>query len=430
MQRARTRVVQPARRLRGELRVPGDKSITHRAFLLGAIGEGDSRFRRPGLGADTQATAGVISALGVDHYLGDRELVVRGRGFAGLREPDDVLQCGNSGTTVRLLSGILAGRSFHSFVTGDDSLRRRPMGRVVDPLRTMGARIRARANGTLAPMAFAPASLRGACLTSPVASAQVKSAVVLAALQAEGPTSIRQPAPSRDHTERMLRGQGAAIASDGATVTCTPGRPLAPLDMDIPGDFSSAAFWIVAAVVHRDAEVTIRNVGLNPTRTGLLDVLRAMGADVAVEIERREPEPTGTIVARSSSLRGTEVSGDLVPRLIDEAPLFALLAVHAEGASRLRDAAELAAKESNRLRTTAAALAALGAEVDDHPDGFAAAGGERIGGGRPDAAGDHRIAMLAAAAALAGDGPVTIDGAASAAVSYPTFWDDLGSLCE
>ncbi len=430
MQRARTRVVQPARRLRGDLRLPGDKSITHRAYLLGAIGDGDSRFRRPGLGADTRATTGVIAALGVDQLLADSELVVRGRGFAGLSEPADVLQCGNSGTTLRLVSGILAGRPFHSFVTGDDSLRHRPMGRVVDPLRAMGARISARADGTRAPIAFAPASLRGARLTSTVASAQVKSAVVLAALQAEGPTSIQQPAASRDHTERMLRSQGAAISSNGATVTCVPGGPLAPLDLDIPGDFSSAAFWIVAAVVHPDAEVTIRDVGLNPTRTGLLDVLRAMDADVTVEVERREPEPSGTIVARSSSLRGTDVGGDLVPRLIDEAPLFALLAVHADGASRLCDAAELAAKESNRLQTTAAALAALGAEVDDHPDGFVAAGGERIGGGRPDAADDHRIAMLAAVAGLAGNGPVTIDGAASAAVSYPTFWDDLASLCE
>ncbi len=430
MPSARARVVQPARRLRGELRVPGDKSITHRAFLLGAIGTGDSRFRRPGLGADTQATADVIAALGVNHTVHGDELVVRGRGFSGLREPADVLWCGNSGTTLRLVSGILAGRPFHSFLTGDDSLRRRPMGRVVEPLRAMGAHIHARADGARAPMALAPARLHGANLKSPVASAQVKSAVVLAALQAEGPTSLEQPAPSRDHTERLLRGQGANVTTDGAMVTCEPNGSLAPLDLDIPGDFSSAAFWIAAAVVHPDAAITIRDVGLNPLRTGLLDVLRAMGADVSVEIERREPEPVGTVVARSSSLRAADAGGDLVPRLIDEAPLVALLAAHADGESRLSDAAELAAKESNRLRTTATALAALGVEVDEQPDGFVTAGGQRVGGGRADAAGDHRIAMLAAAAALSGNGPVTIDGASSAAVSYPGFWDDLAALSE
>jgi len=279
-------------------------------------------------------------------------------------------------------------------------------------------------------MAFAPASLHGARLQSPVASAQVKSAVLLAAQQAEGPTSLEQPAPSRDHTERMLRAQGADVTSDGATVRCLPNGPLAPLDLDIPGDFSSAAFWIAAAVVHPDAAITIRDVGLNPLRTGLLDVLHAMRADVTVEVERREPEPVGTVVARSSTLRAADTGGDLIPRLIDEAPLVALLAAHAAGESRLGDAAELAAKESNRLRTTADALAALGVEVDEQPDGFAASGGQRVDAGRVDAAGDHRIAMLAAAAALTGDGPVTIDDADSADVSYPGFWDDLAALGE
>ena len=364
------------------------------------------------------------------HAVHGDELVVRGRGFSGLCEPADVLWCGNSGTTARLVGGILAGRPFHSFVTGDDSLRRRPMGRVVEPLRAMGARIHARADGTRAPLAFAPAGLHGAGLRSPVASAQVKSAVLLAALQADGPTSLEQPAPSRDHTERMLRAQGAGVTSDGATVTCVPNGPLAPLDLEIPGDFSAAAFWIAAAVAHPDAVVTIRDVGLNPLRTGLLDVLHAMGAHIAVEVERREPEPVGTVVARSSILRAADVGGDLVPRLIDEAPLVALLAAHADGESRLSDAAELAAKESNRLRTTAAAFAALGVEVDEQPDGFVTAGGQRCGAGRVDAAGDHRIAMLAAAAALLGDAPVTIDDADSAAVSYPGFWDDLAALSE
>ncbi len=422
------RIVQPANRLRGELRVPGDKSITHRAYMLGAIGSGDSRFRRPGRGADTSATAAIISALGVGHQIAGDELVIRGRGLAGLAEPDDVLNCANSGTTMRLMTGLLAGRPFHSFLTGDDSLRRRPMDRIVGPLREMGALVQARAGGTRAPIAIAPANLHGTKHDMPVASAQVKSAILLAALQAEGATVIEQPAVSRDHTERMLRGQGAEISTDSVTITCRPNGPLTPLDLEIPGDFSSAAFWLVAAVIHPDAEVAVRGVGLNPTRTGLLDVLQAMGADVSVEIEQHEPEPMGTIVARSSSLRATRVGGDLVPRLIDEASLFALLATRADGESRLSDAAELAVKESNRLRTTASALAGLGVEVDEQPDGFVAAGGAPMAGGRVDAAGDHRIAMLAATAGLTAAGAVTIDGADAVDVSYPGFWDDLESL--
>ncbi|MBM4436401.1 MAG: 3-phosphoshikimate 1-carboxyvinyltransferase [Actinobacteria bacterium] len=423
-----TRVVAPAARLRGELRVPGDKSITHRALLLGAMARGTSRFGRPGIGADTRATAAVIEAVGVPFELSGAELVVHGPGLEAWREPDDVLNCMNSGTTMRLCAGVLAARPFHCVLTGDASLRRRPMDRVVQPLRTLGADIRARANGRLAPLALAPAALHGAAMDVEVASAQVKSAILLAAVQASGPTEVRQPAASRDHTERMLRGQGAHLVTSATAVRIEPCPRLGPLEMDIPGDISSAAFWITAAALHPDAEVVVRGVGLNPTRTGLLDVLRAMGARVDVQVERQTPEPMGTVTVRSSNLRATTIGGEVIPRLIDEVPLVALLATKAAGTTRVTDAQELAVKESDRLTVTAAILGALGGEVEATPDGFQIAGGAGTGAGEVDAAGDHRMAMLAAVAGVSGAGQVTIRGAQAVDVSYPTFWDDLAAL--
>ena len=425
---ASTRVVRPAARLRGELRVPGDKSITHRALLLGAIGRGESRFHNPGIAADTRATAGAVEALGVGYELSAGTLVVRGVGLTGLREPEDVLDCRNSGTTMRLTTGLLAGRPFHSFLTGDASLRRRPMDRIVRPLRAMGADIWGRAGGTRAPIGIGPARLHGIAYEQPVASAQVKSSLLLAALQADGPTAIHQPAVSRDHTERMLVGQGACIRQEGLTVICEPGAELGPLDMTIPGDISSAAFWMVAAALHPDAELIIRDVGLNPTRTGIIDVMRQMQADVQVEVERTEPEPIGTVTVRSSDLRAVSLGGDLVPRLIDEVPLVALLATKARGTTSVADARELAVKESDRLATTASVVGALGGEIEATDDGFWVAGGEGTVGGETDTAGDHRIAMLLAVAGLTGSGPVTIHGAQAADVSYPSFWDDLEAI--
>ena len=410
--------------------MPGDKSITHRALLLGAIADGGSRFAGPGIGADTRASAALIRALGVRHELSAAELVVHGRGVEALHGPADPLDCGNSGTTVRLGAGLLAGRPFHSVLTGDASLRKRPMDRVVAPLRAMGADIRARAGDTRPPIEIGPSSLRGAAFDLPVASAQVKSALMLAGLQARGATTIRQPACSRDHTERMLAGMGAAIESRGLDLTVHPANGLDPLEMTIPGDFSSAAFWITAAVLHPDAEIVIRNVGLNPTRTGLLDVLAAMGARIEIEITATEPEPIGDITARSSSLSGTEVGGDLIARLIDEVPLVALLGSRAAGATHVTDAQELALKESDRIASTASGLGALGAEVESTPDGFWIAGPFGTDGGAADAAGDHRIAMLLAVAGLTGAAPVSVHGAQAADVSYPSFWDDLEAISE
>ena len=424
------RVIEPARRLRGELRVPGDKSITHRGLLLGAQANGRSRLRTPGLGADTRASANLVRALGAEVVMEKDELCVGGLGLYGLREPSDILDCGNSGTTMRLASGLLAGRPLHAVLTGDPSLRARPMNRIVGPLRALGARIDGRSNGAYAPLAVAPSSLRGAELDVPIASAQVKSAIILAALRADGPTTLRQPAASRDHTERILRAQGANLWTSGGHIRCEPATDLQPLDLTVPGDVSSAAFWITAAVLHPDAEVTIRDVGLNPLRTGLLDALHAMGADVETHVDTTRPEPVGTVSARSSELHAIRAGGDLIPRLIDEAPLLALLASQARGESRITDAAELRVKESDRLHTTEHTLSALGLEVEAGSDGFTVGGGARAGSGTVDAAGDHRIAMLAAVAAVSGTGPVTIHGADVVNVSYPAFWDDLARISE
>ena len=422
------RVIAPARRLRGELRVPGDKSITHRGLLLGAQANGQTRLRNPGLGADTRASAALVQALGAKVEVDRDELLVDGCGLHGLQEPADVLDCGNSGTTMRLASGLLAGRPLHAVLTGDASLRTRPMDRIVRPLRALGAHIDGRANGAYAPLALAPSALHAAELEVPVASAQVKSAILLAALRADGPTLLRQPAPSRDHTERILQAQGAVLHTAGGEIRCQPANDLNAIDLEVPGDISSAAFWIAAAVLHPDAEITIRNVGLNPLRTGLLDALQAMGADIDTQIDVTEPEPSGAVTARSSDLRAISAGGHLIPRLIDEASLLALLATRADGESLIADAAELRVKESDRLHTTERALSALGLEIEAEPDGFIIAGGARAGGGTVDAAGDHRIAMLAAVAAVSGTGPVTIRGAEAVNVSYPTFWDDLARL--
>ena len=424
------RIIEPARRLRGELTVPGDKSITHRGLLLGAQADGRSRLRNPGLGADTRASAALVCALGAEVTLDRHEVRIEGRGLHGIKEPADVLDCGNSGTTIRLASGLLAGRPLHAVLTGDASLRARPMGRIVRPLRILGARIDGRADGAYAPLALAPGALHATEVDVPVASAQVKSAIILAALRADGPTVVRQPAASRDHTERILRAQGAVLRSSGGELRCEPAENLRPLDLEVPGDLSSAAFWITAAVLHPDAEITIRGVGLNPLRTGILDALQAMGAAIETQVETTDPEPSGTVTARSSDLRAITAGGDLIPRLIDEASLLALLATRAQGESRIADAAELRVKESDRLHTTERALSALGLEVDAESDGFTVAGGARASGGTVDAAGDHRIAMLAAVAAVSGTGPVSIHGAEAANVSYPGFWDDLARISE
>ena len=425
------RRVATARRLAGELVVPGDKSISHRALLLNALATGSARVRGLGLGADVRSTERCLQGLGVPiEPAGEDGRVVHGVGLHGLREPEDVLDAGNSGTTMRLLCGVLAGQPFLAVLTGDRSLRRRPMGRVLDPLRMMGARAWGRAEGTLAPLAIRGGELHGLQYDLPVASAQLKSALLLAGLYADGPTTLHQPALSRDHTERMLRAQGVALRAEGLDLRLDPpSGPLRALDIDVPGDISSAAYWLVAACVHPEARVTVRNVGMNPGRTGLLDVLGDMGARITVANEREVGgEPVADLTAESSELRGVAIGGDLIPRLLDEVPILAVAMALARGPSRIDDAAELRVKESDRLHAVATELGRLGAAVAEEPASLVFAGGSRLRGEAVASHDDHRLAMALAVAALIADGETTIAAADSVVISYPAFWDHLAAL--
>lgn len=428
-------VRRPAR-LRGTISVPGDKSITHRALLLNALARGEARIHRFLDADDTRATLNCLRALGVSidedvEKEAPGTLIVHGRGRAALVEPDDVLDCGNSGTTMRLLAGALAGLPLLAVLTGDASLRARPMDRIVRPLSELGADIAGRDGGRLPPLVVRGSALRGGVrIETPVASAQVKSALLLAGLAADGPTTVVQPAQSRDHTERMLGAMGAGIAVDGAAVTLTPPPgDLSAVDVTVPGDISTAAAWIVAATLHPDAELLLEGVGVNPTRTGLLDILREMGADIEVLEERSTGgEPVADLRVRSAALHGIEVGGDVVPRAIDELPLVALAGALAEGETVIRDAAELRVKESDRVATTAAALRAFGVRVEERPDGMVVQGGAALRGARVDSAGDHRLAMLGAVAGLIADGETVVEGAGAVTVSYPDFWAEAARL--
>ena len=429
------RIVRPARRLRGTIAVPGDKSISHRAAMLNALADGEATVHNFLAGEDCVSTLSVLRELGVEWQLdesGDTPVLwIRGVALHRLVEPSAVLDCGNSGTTMRLMSGILAGQTFHSVMSGDASLRTRPMARVVGPLREMGARVDGREDGRLAPLSIRGGGLHGMRYRMPVASAQVKSSILLAGLFAEGETIVEEPEATRDHTERMLAAMGARIGREGPAVRLTPGDPLAPLSMRVPNDISAAAFWMVAAAVHPDAELRLTGVGMNPTRTGIVDVLRAMGADLSVEEERQVAgEPVADIVVRSSRLHGTRIDGEIVLSAMDEVPVLAVAAAFADGATEIRDASELRVKESDRIATTVSQLAALGVSISEHEDGMTVEGGRGVHGGDVQSFGDHRLAMALAAAALAGSGDVCIAGAEAVSVSYPAFWQHLEQVTE
>ncbi len=420
--------VRRPRRLRGDVTPPGDKSISHRAAIFNAIADGEARVENYGTGADLASTLRVLRGLGTQiERHDDGAFTVRG---GVLSEPSDILNTGNSGTTTRLMAGVLAGQPFMSVMTGDRSIRSRPMARIVEPLRLMGAEVDGRGGGRLAPLTFRGGSLHGIEYRMPVASAQVKSALLLAGLFADGETTLEQPAVSRDHTELMFRSMGVEVIEDGLTVRVRPGR-LSAMDATIPADISSAAYWLVAGVCHPDAEVRVRNVGVNPTRTGILDALAMMGADVSVENERTEGgELVADLVARSSSLRATEIGGDLIPRLVDEVPVLALAACFAEGTTVIRDASELRIKESDRLMASRVELSRSGAQVEELDDGLRITGGRALRGATHRTYADHRIAMTMGVAGLLAAGETTVQSAQTAAVSYPTFWDDLDSLGE
>jgi 3-phosphoshikimate 1-carboxyvinyltransferase len=421
--------IRPAARLEGEICVPGDKSISHRALLFNALAEGEARVTNFLNGVDCRSTIGCLNALGVAiDFEGESVVRVRSVGAGGLREPADVLDAGNSGTTTRLLSGILAGQPFFSVISGDASLRSRPMGRVVEPLRRMGAEIRGRGGDTLAPLAIRGGELRALDYTLPVASAQLKSALLLAGLFAEGETVVREPVPSRDHSERMLAAMGARLERAPGEIRVRRG-PLRALDWEVPGDVSAAAFWLVAATIHPEARVRLRNVGLNPTRSGLVDVLRAMGARLrAVEERTVGGEPVADLVVESAALHGVAVGGELIPRLIDEVPALAVAAAVAQGRTEIRDAAELRGKETDRIATTAAELRKLGAAVEERPDGLVIEGGRPLRGAALASRGDHRLAMALAVAASVAEGDSSLDGSSAVEVSYPGFWRDLATI--
>jgi 3-phosphoshikimate 1-carboxyvinyltransferase len=419
-------VVGPAA-LRGRVRVPGDKGISHRALLFAALARGRSRVVGLAGGDDVARTRLVLRELGVDITAAGSAITVEGNGVDALLEPSRVLDCGNSGTTIRTLAGLLAGRPFFSVLSGDASLVRRPMGRIVEPLRAMGAHVDGRGDGTLAPLGVRGGSLHGRTHHLAVASAQVKTALVLAGLQAGGTTSITEPAPTRDHTERMLGALGAPVTVDGTTVHVTAGAP-APLDLHVPGDPSSAAFWVVGAAITPGSDVVIEGMCCNPTRIAFVNVLRRMGATIEVRITGDElGEPVGDVHVVSSPLHATTISGDEIPLVQDELPVLAVAAAFADGVTEITDAAELRVKESDRIATVEAMLTRLGIGVESSADGLV------IRGGAPRAArlashGDHRLAMAGAIAANAVAGESTIEGWNAIAVSYPEFGDDFASI--
>jgi 3-phosphoshikimate 1-carboxyvinyltransferase len=414
--------------LRGRVRVPGDKSISHRALLLGALAEGDSQISGFLPSGDCLATLACLRTLGVEVEIHEpTALTVHGRGLGGLQAPSVPLNCVRSGTTMRLLAGILAGQPFESTLTGEEQLLRRPMGRIAEPLRRMGADIEA-VDGH-APLTIRGRRLRGHDHTLRVASAQVKSALLLAGLYADGPTIVRQPGPARDHTELMLAAMGAAVEVDGLDVTLSPPATLSPLALEVPGDVSSAAFPLAAAALVPGSEVTVENVGVNPTRTGLLNVLSAMGAGLVVDGEhQRGSEPVADVTVRRSELRGVEVGGDTVVRMIDEFPLLAVVASQAHGATVVRDAAELRVKETDRIAATAAGLGALGAHVEPLPDGFIIEGPTRLRGAVVDSCGDHRLAMALAVAGLIAEGQTVVEHAECITDSFPGFVELMRSM--
>lgn len=422
-------VVGGARPLRGRLRVPGDKSISHRALVFAALADGRSTITGLATGADVAATQRGLELIGVRIKGSSERLSVSANGVEALREPERVVDCGNSGTSMRVFTGLLAGRPFLSVLDGDASLRRRPMARVVDPLRAMGAAIDARANGTLAPVVVRGGALAGRRHEPSVASAQVKTALVLAGLQASGATEIIEPIASRDHTERMLGALGAPVTTADGVVRVEAGAP-EPFELEVPGDPSSAAFFIVAACITPGSEIVLEGVALNPSRIAFVDVLRRMGADITVEQhEVRIGEPVGDISVRAAPLHGTTIAGDEMPSVQDEIPVLAVAAAFADGVTDIRDAAELRVKESDRIGTVHQELGQLGIAVESRPDGLL------IRGGRPQAGllkshGDHRVAMAAAVAGHAIEADTTVRGWSAVEVSYPDFLADFARLCD
>ncbi|MBT2726278.1 3-phosphoshikimate 1-carboxyvinyltransferase [Bacillus sp. ISL-75] len=415
--------------LNGKITIPGDKSISHRSVMFGSIAYGETKITNFLPGEDCLSTISCFRKLGVTIEESDNQLRIIGKGFEGLTEPTEVLDVGNSGTTIRLLMGILAGRPFFSSLVGDESIGKRPMTRVTNPLSEIGARIDGRKDGSFTPISIRGGELKPVNYHLPVASAQVKSALILAGLQAEGQSIIIEPEETRDHTERMIKKFGGEIHKDNQNIMVKGGQKLTATSIHVPGDISSAAFFLVAGAVIPDSEIVLKNVGLNPTRTGIIEVMKKMGADLEiVQNDETSFEPFGDLIIKTSSLKGTVIEGDLIPKLIDEIPIIALLATQAEGTTIIKDAEELKVKETNRIDTVVNELKKLGAKIEATEDGMIIYGKSVLSGGKVSSHGDHRIGMMLAIAALLCENEAELVNPEAISVSYPNFFAHLNSL--
>lgn len=422
--------IKKVNKLNGTLAIPGDKSISHRAVMFGSLAEGTTRITNFLEGADCLSTISCFQKMGINIQNNNGEILVHGKGLHGLKAPDDVLDVGNSGTTTRLISGILAGQDFISELTGDASIRKRPMKRIITPLSQMGADIVSLNGNGCAPLKISGKKLQAIHYDSPVASAQVKSCVLLAGLYADGITSVTEPVLSRNHTEIILNYFGADVTSEGTTASVKPDPSLYGREILVPGDISSAAYFIAAGLLVPNSEILLKNVGTNPTRDGILRVCKAMGADITLLNETKEGEPTADLLIRSSSLHGTTVEGAIIPTLIDELPMIAVMAAFAEGTTVIRDAAELRVKESDRIQVMTENLQKMGADIQATDDGMIINGGKPLHGAEIDSHLDHRVAMSFAVAGLLCDGPLMIRNGECINISYPEFYSDLYSLAE
>ncbi|MCC2826245.1 3-phosphoshikimate 1-carboxyvinyltransferase [Faecalicatena orotica] len=418
-----------AKQIRGEVTIPGDKSISHRAVMFGSLAEGATEVTGFLRGADCLSTIDCFRRLGISIEDKDERILIHGKGLHGLSAPAQILDAGNSGTTTRLISGILSGQAFETTLTGDASIQKRPMGRIIEPLSQMGASITSLSGNGCAPLRIQGRPLHGIHYTTKVASAQVKSSILLAGLYADTPTSVTEPALSRNHSELMLHFFGADVKSEGTTATIQPEPKLIGQKVQVPGDISSAAYFIAAGCITPDSELLIQNVGTNPTRDGILHVCKMMNANVTLLNENMDSgEPTADLLVRTSSLQGCIIEGDLIPTLIDELPVIAVMACFAEGTTVIRDAAELKVKESDRIAVMTENLTAMGAKVTATDDGMIIEGGHTLHGAVVDSHLDHRIAMSFAVAALNADGETEILGADCVNISYPAFYRDLQKI--
>jgi 3-phosphoshikimate 1-carboxyvinyltransferase len=423
-------ILSESTKVKGEIKVGGDKSITHRALIIGSIAEGITTLKDYSQCEDCMTTLEIMKKLGINILKNKATIKIEGKGLHGLTEPLDVLNCKNSGTSMRLLSGLLAGQKFFSVLTGDGSLNKRPMKRIIQPLSLMGADISGRDDNQFAPLAIKGKNLKAINYTTPVASAQIKSSIMLASLYAEGNSSITEPAKSRDHTERMLNLFGARIETPGNQIIIKEKKNLLAKNITIPGDISSAAFFLVLASVIKDSKVLIKNVGINPTRTGILEVLQKMGADISLKNKKdNNYEPVADLLVKEKDLKGIEISGNIIPKIIDEIPILAVAATQAKGTTEIKDAKELRVKETDRIYAITTGLKKMGAKIEEKTDGLIIEGPTKLKGNVCESFGDHRIGMALAIAGIIADGETTIEESECINISFPEFTETLGVIC-